>query len=161
MRKYIFILVISCLFFSFEYLIYNIVSPLFVPNLLLLSVIFFTLSMGIPMGFFAAGVAGVISDSFSIGPFGGHTVSLMLSVGVVQVLEKYVYHRGSRSSRVLLVFFVSIAYIGIHYLIQLIFGNLNFIEALRKVFIPEIVITLLFTNYIFDYLKSCVSKYYV
>ncbi|MBU1997618.1 MAG: rod shape-determining protein MreD, partial [Candidatus Omnitrophica bacterium] len=101
MKKALIIIVLTFLCFLLEFLIFNIVGRWFMPNLLLLLVIFFNLYLGIRYSIFTAVCAGLLKDSFCASVFGINLVSYVVCAYMVTFLKRYIYHAGSKSSRLL------------------------------------------------------------
>ena len=161
MRQILLIVILAFFLFLIEWLLFDLIGRWCVPNLLLLLVIFMTLYSGIRYGLAAAFTAGFVRDSFAVVPAGSYLLSFVLCAFATVFLKKYIYHAGSRSSRVLLVFIVSL----IH-LTALLFLNLRVVsvslgEVFNHIVISEIVMTLFVTHFTFYHLKACVSKFYV
>jgi rod shape-determining protein MreD len=161
MRKIIFVLTCVLAFFLAEFFLFNMAGRMFMPNLLLLAVIYFNLAFGIRYSILAAVMAGGLKDSFSIGIFGLNIFSFVFCAYMTTVLKRYLHYVASRRSRLLLVFFITVINISIHFLLQSRFGNMDVLQALKFVFIPEILTTLVVTSFIFTELKKCVSKLFV
>ena len=70
MRRIIFVPVCVFLFFLIEFILFNMFGSWFMPNLLLLLVIYFNFSSGIRYSIFAAVLAGILKDCFSVDVFG-------------------------------------------------------------------------------------------
>ncbi len=131
------------------------------PNLLLLVIIYFNLAFGIRFSIFAAILAGVLKDSFSADIFGFNIFSFVLCAYMTTVLKRYLHYVASRRSRLLLVFFIASINISIHFCLHVMFGKVNAGEVFQFVFIPEIIITLIATSFVFAQLQKCVSKLFV
>ena len=155
----VFLLAIGC--FVAEFMIFNLFGRIFLPNLSLILIMFINLSLGIRYGLFAAIISGVIKDSLGIGFFGSHTLSFVVCAFLAVYLQKYIYQRGSGLSRLILLG----AMVGTDFLIQfflnLMSGEVFIADALRFIFVPEILATLLLADFSFAGLKKCVLKFFV
>ena len=158
MRKIIVIVFFVFIFFFIEFLIFNVCGPNFVPNLLLLLVIFFNLYLGIRYSLLAAIFAGILKDSFSTNMFGIHLVTFIACAYMTTFFKKYIYHMGSTAPRVILIFLVVVLNIMMNYLLRLVFISMDATEVLRYILLPELLMTLLVATFTFNQLKKCVSK---
>jgi len=158
MRKGILILFFVIVFFIFEYYLFNMFGRWFMPNLLLLLIIYFNLAFGIRYSIFAAVWAGVLKDSFGPDIFGLHIFVFVICAYMTTFLKRYFHYVASRRSRLLIVFFVTFIHVGILYCIHTMFGKINVVQMVRFVLVPEIVTTLLVTSFIFSQLRKCVLK---
>jgi len=158
MRKIILIALVVFVFFLIEFFLFNLGGRWFMPNLLLLVIIYFNLAFGIRYSIFAAVLAGIIKDSFGAGVFGVHIFSFVLCAHMTTILKRYLQYVASRRSRLLLVLCVTIIHIMGYFFLQLIVGKVNIVQVLTFVAIPEILTTLLVTSFIFAQLRKCVLK---
>jgi len=161
MRKVLVITGLVLLSFVIEFLLFNLFGRWFVPNLSILLIIFCDLYLGIRYSLFSAFIAGILKDSFSISAFGIHLYAFILCAYMTNITKRYIYHQGSRTSKLLLVFFIcSINYI-IQYLFLLMFNTMNLLHTIQFVFFPQILLTLLVATYVFHQLRQCASKLFV
>jgi rod shape-determining protein MreD len=161
MRNLIIITALVFICFFIEYFLFNVVGAWLTPNLLLLLVIFFNLYLGVRYGIYTAALAGLIKDSFMISAFGVHLVSFVACCYFLAILQKYFYSRGSRFSRLFIIFTVCSLNILMQFIIQNAFAEFNFFEVLKYIYFPEMVLTLLVSSYVFDKTKQCVLKFSV
>lgn len=161
MRKIIFVPICVLILFLAEFFLFNMAGRWFMPNLLLLAIIYFNLAFGIRYSIFAAVLAGALNDSFSTGIFGLNIFSFVLCAYMTTVLKRYLHYVASRRSRLLLVFFITVINVLAHFFLQTMFGKVDVVQALKFVFVPEILMTLIATSFIFTELKKCVSKLFV
>jgi rod shape-determining protein MreD len=70
MRKIGLVTLFVFLFFLAEFFLFNMAGRWFLPNMLLLSIIYFNLAFGIRYSILAAVLAGTLKDSFGAGIFG-------------------------------------------------------------------------------------------
>lgn len=146
------------LFFFIEFLLFNLAGPDFMPDMLLLLVIFFNLSLGIRYSIFTAILAGILRDAFSAGVFGIHLCAFIVGAYLTTFLKRYIYHRGSQFSLLILVFAVTLADIAIHAALRGLTGEMNWADMARRVILPQIFWTLVSAVYTFHFLKRCVLK---
>ncbi|MCK5259853.1 MAG: rod shape-determining protein MreD [Candidatus Omnitrophica bacterium] len=161
MRKIIFVPVCVFVLFLAEFFLFNMAGRWFMPNLLLLAIIYFNLAFGIRYSIFAAVLAGVLKDSFSTGMFGLNIFSFVLCSYMTTVLKRYLHYVASRRSRLLLVFFITVINISIHCVLQAISVKVDAGQVFKFVFVPEVLMTLIATSFVFTELKKCVSKLFV
>jgi len=161
MRKILFITIFTFLFFIIEFIIFNMVGRWAMPNLLILIVIFFSLSFGIRYGLFTAVLAGAIKDSFSTSFFGINIFSFVVCAYMTTILNKYFHDKSSRSSRLLLVFSICLINVIVHFFLYIMFGVIDIIQTFQYILIPEILTTLIVTVYTFRQLKKCVLRLFV
>ncbi len=148
-------------FFLVELLIFNLVGRLFIPNLLLLLIVSFSIFFGIRYGLFTAVLAGVLRDSFSTDHFGLHIFTFILCAFATILLKRYIYHRGSPFSFFLLTFLISLINIVTQFVLGIMLGQIDFYQMIRFVLIPEVVSTIVIANFVFYQLRTCVLKLFV
>ena len=158
MKRIFNILLITLMFFVVEFVLVDMFGSCATPNILLVFVVFNTLSFGIGYGVPTAIFAGVLKDSFSIGLFGATIFSLSFSSYLSMVLRRNIYQSSSMLSKMSVVFIVCSANGIIQYLFQIVYARIGIIEAFRFVFVPEILTTLIAAPLIFYGLKKCASK---
>ena len=158
MRKVLFIIVSIIFLFVIEFILYQLFGRHLKLNLLLIFVIFVNLCFGIRYSLLTAFLAGFLKDSFSLHVFGMNIVSFVLCAYLTTVIKKYVYHMGSRSVRVIIVFTMCLVNFMVHYLIVSMFGSVNFLESISRVLLPELIPTVLLTTYVIQELRRCVLK---
>ncbi len=158
MNKLIFITFLTFALFVIEYFLFNMVGHWLMPDLLLLLVIFLGLYFGIRHSLFSAVLAGILKDSFSINPFGVNVVAFMTCAFMVTVFSKYLYRRGSQTSRIFLVFYVVVINTIVRYFCHKMFGPIDFGQVLKFIFVPQALATLILATYVFNQLKQCVTK---
>ncbi|MCK4882524.1 MAG: rod shape-determining protein MreD [Candidatus Omnitrophica bacterium] len=161
MRKIIFVPVCVLVLFLAEFFLFNMAGRWFMPNLLLLAIIYFNLAFGIRYSIFTAVLAGALKDSFSVGVFGINIFSFVLCAYLTTVLKRYLHYVASRRSRLLLVFLITVINILVHFFLQAMFAKIDVVQILKFVFIPEVLTTLIAASFIFAELKKCVSKLFV
>ena len=161
MRKIIFTIVFSVIVFILENILYDIFGKFFLPNLMLLFVIYINLAFGIRFSILAASLAGILEDSFGTGVFGQSIFVYLLSAYFTTYLKRYLHYVASQRSRLLLVFFVSIFCFLTQLLVHWAFGSVNIVQSLRFVLIPEVITTLIITTFFFQQMRRCVLKLFV
>lgn len=161
MRRLIVITVLTFLFFLIEFILFNLIGNWARPQLLILLVIFFNLYLGIRYGLYAAILAGLITDSFSTSVFGLNIVAFIICAYMTTLLRKYVYYRGSRMSRLILVFCICLIDFFVRVVLNAMLGQVDVYGAITVVLPPALIMTLLCTSYTFQQLRLCVSKLFV
>lgn len=158
MKKMIFIFLSIIVFFMCEFFLYNLVGLWFVPNLLLLLVVFLAIYDDLRISIIAAVCGGLLIDSFGFGPISLNAVSFVACAFLTSALMKYIHHSGSRRSTLLIVLIVVIVNFLIHYAGMLTFSRIRLSEALRYVLLPEGLATMMVSLSIFKELKKCALK---
>ena len=158
MRKVIFTAIFVLIFFLIEFFLFSIAGRWFMPNMLLLLVIYFNLAFGIRFSLLSAVLAGTLKDSFSMALFGTNIFSFVVCAYMTTFLKRYFHYVASRSSRLLLVFFVLVIHMIVNFCIQLMYAKVNVIQAFQYVFVPEILATLFVTSFTFTQLRKCALR---
>lgn len=104
---------------------------------------------------------GLFKDSLGTGFFGLHILSFVACAFMATFLQKYIYQRGSYSSRLIFMLVLILIDFSIQFAFNFMKVELSFLQALRYVFLPEVFATLLVTNICFDQLKRCVLRFFV
>ena len=125
MLRVFIIVFLSLAFYLIEFFLFNLFGRWVTPDLLLILVVFFNLYWGIRFSLLAALFAGFIQDSFSIDPFGTNTFTFIICVFLTTLIKRYLYQIGSISSRVLMIFLVSILSVFIHGLLNAMSGAVD------------------------------------
>ncbi len=161
MQKFFIVLLLIGIVFTFEVLIFNLLGRSFLPSLSLILIMFINLSLGIRYGLFVALSLGFLKDSLGIGFFGMHMLSYVIVTFLAVIIQKYIYLRGSGLSRLLLIATMVLVDFIVQFFLNLMSGEVPFVSALRFVFLPELLATLLLTNLCFDYFKKCALRFFV
>ncbi len=158
MKKIIIIVLLAAILFFVEFFWFNFIGKDFVPNLLLLLVVFIALNFGKYHALWAALVAGFIKDSFSIHPVEINMFSFLACALFISYMQKYIFHEFSWLTQVLIVCLVCLFNFIVQYALQFNVVNLSFLSAVRYVLLPEMVMTVLLSIPIFKQLKKCALK---
>ena len=161
MQKIFIVIGLVLISFIVEVLIYNLFGRMFLPSLSLILIVFINLSLGIRYSLLAALLSGLLKDSLGIDFFGTHMLSFVACAFLATVLQKYIYHRGSGFSRLVLVAVILLADFFIQFSLNLMSGEVPFAQAVKFILVPELVATLFLTNFYFDQLKKCVLRFFV
>ena len=149
------------IFFFIEYFIFNDMAPWLKPDLLLLLTMFLTLSLGIRFGLLTAVVCGVLRDSFGLGLFGVHIFSYLISAYMTAILRKHVYIVSVQWFRFVIATIVSLINVFIVTIFTLMRSPIDWGHFWGHVALPEVGMTVLAVSLTFDFLKKCVSKFFV
>lgn len=160
MRKIFLVIFFVYISFLIEFLLFNLAQKWFLPNILLLVTMFFTLLYGIRFGLLAAILAGILKDSFTIGFFGISLFSLVACAYMTIILKRYIY-RSSMQSIPLLVFFIAILNVVLHYCLYFMNSIVHVVDVLKFILIPEVLATVVISSYTFTFLRKCVLKFSV
>ena len=158
MKRFLFIAILTFIFFLFEFVLFNSFGRWLKPNLLLLLVVYFNLAFGVRFSLVAALLAGLWKDSFTINVFGMNIIAFILCAYMTTFIKRYLFHMGSAGSRVLIVFGVTIFYCIALFVLNTLFSDVDFGQMFIYVLLPEVVLTTLLTNVIFKQLRKCVLK---
>ncbi len=161
MHKIVLNLLLIFLAHAMEFFFYNLFGRSFMPNMILLLVIYLNLFLGIRYSLMAAIVGGVLKDSFSASFFGVNLFSFIVCAYLVTIVKKYIYVKGSNLSRIFLVCVFCVFNVVIQYFLFLIFHKTSFVETLKYVLWPQLIATLILAPPTFYYLRQCALKYFV
>ena len=159
MRRIIVITFLAFIFYFIEFVLFNLLGRWFTPNLLITLIIFFNLYLGIRYSLLTAVMAGIVKDSFGIDFFGSNIFSFVICAYLTTLIKRYLYQIGSISSRVLLIFLITILNALIHAMLNSIFNLVDFREMIVNVLFPEVLATTLMANYVCARLKKIVVKF--
>lgn len=156
MQKVLTVIALTIVAFFTEYLLATVLGKSLIPNFLLLLVIFLDLTLGIRYALLAAFIGGAIRDSFGVHFFGFHVLTLMLSAYLTTILGKTIYQKGSWLSLLLLIFCVNTLALLCQCALSM---NLRSLPGfVWDIYLPEIIMTLLLTGVVFNYLRKCVLR---
>lgn len=159
MRKINIITVIVFVFFLVEFVLGNFLGRWFRPNLLILLIIFIDLHLGVRYGIFVAVLAGLLKDSIGAGFFGMNIFSFVLCVYVTTLVRRYIFYDVEFGFlRILMAFLMSAVNLLIIYVLNSLFGFIDFTQAVLYVMLPEVLATTIISSLIFTGLKRCVLK---
>ena len=161
MQKTLFVITFSLLCLIPQILCLKIFGPGFVPNFVLVAVIFFNLYRGMRISLGAAFVGGFLLDSFGGGTMGINTFTLVSCAFLTGTLKMYVYQPGVAESRVLMVFVIVLVNSFLQYFILFLAGvDLHFTEAFTRAILPEAILTILIANVTLERLKDCALRFF-
>lgn len=159
MQKIIFVFVITVLCLVLQLLFAKVLGAVFVPNFVLIGVVFFNLYRGLNYSLGAAFLSGFLLDGYSAGLPGINTFSLVLCAFLTATLKKYIYQPGICESRVLMVVLAAAANSFLQYFVSVTTGmDISFGESLAWGILPEIIMTALVATIMFERLKQCALK---
>ncbi len=160
MRRTVVITFLAFTFYVLQFVFYNIFGHWFMPNLLLLLVLFFTLIKGIRIGILTAFISGMVVDSFHMDLFGLNIFSFLICGYLTVLVKRYVYHDGAFSVT-FMAFLMSIANIFIQFVVISLFRPLNFYQTVVNILVPETIATTVVAVITFSLLRQCVLRFYV
>lgn len=158
-KKIVFITASVYAFFLVEFILFNFFGGLGKPNLLILLVIFFNLRFGIRYGLLAAGLSGILKDSFSIHSFGIYSWAFVLGAFLTTLITRYFYEVEENFLRILTVFIISLADMLIVFAMITFFYRTTFSQVMIYIVFPEVILTTLITQFVFNTLKKCALKF--
>ena len=161
MRKFLLMMGLSFFFFTIEFLWVNLLGAWLKPDLLLLLIIFFNLSLGIRYGLTAAFFAGILKDSFGASAFGIHILSFVVCAFIMILARRYIFHANIYSLRIFLAFLMSLLNVFVVFMLNSFFHPLNIKEAFCFVMVPEILATTIAAGFTFRHLRTCVLRFSV
>ena len=154
MKRILVIGLVCYLAFAMEFLLYNFWGQWGIPELLILVVIFFNLYLGIRFSIIAAVFCGIFKDASGVAPFGTYVLVYIAGSYLTTIARRYLYHPGSRFSRVLVTFLVVVGC----FIVQAILSNMNHEVRLDKMFVyllvTQLLITMIVATYVFEQLKN-------
>lgn len=144
--------------FIIEYL-FSMLFPIWLrPNLLLILIIFFNLYRGIRHSLLVAFMAGVLKDCFAPHLFGLNIVVFMMCAHLTTFFKIYIYESSSSSTRLLLIFIISVSSVLIGFWTRLIFIPINFWDVFHHLLLPEVFATTAVSLFVFKIFKQCALK---
>ncbi len=158
MRNFAMIGFMMAVCFTGEYVCAELFGAWFCPNLLMIAVVFFNLFRGIRQSLVAAFFAGLMKDSFSPQMFGFHIFVFLVCAYLTTFVKLYVYHSGSKESRVLLVCVMTLLYVMIQYVVRVMFVDVDFGQVIRFILLPEFISTAVVSGYVLEQLRKCALK---
>ena len=157
-KRLLAIALIVYIFFLAEFVLYNTAGAWGKPELLVLAVIFCNLYWGIRWGIWAAVVAGLVRDAFSIQPFGAHLFIYIAAAYLTTYIRKNIYQPGSRFSRAMAAFFVVVGCFTVETVLHLRQYDVRLPEAVLCILIPQLVTTMVAATFVFQGLRNLVVK---
>lgn len=160
MRKIFLIIAAVLACFFVEQILGWFFRPWLIPNLLLLTIVFFNLARGTRFSLVAAVTAGLLQDSLDPGGFGINSFTFLCAAYLTSFLKIYLYQSGSLGSRLLILLVVIIATDHLLFFLHLMVSTISYGFMVRYVLLPDLVLTSLAAPYVFGRLKICVLKYF-
>ncbi len=164
MKRIAVIALVSYLAFALEFLLYNFWGQWGKPELLILTVIFFNLYLGIRFGIIAAVFCGIFKDASGAAPFGTYILVYIAGSYVTTFARRYLYQQGSRFSRSMVAFFVVVGCFIVRAVLVLMpdthsySSNMNhevrLYELLLYILVPQMLTTMIAATYVFAQLKN-------
>jgi len=158
MQKIFFIFGITLVCLAVQTVFGQVLGTWFVPNFLLLAVIFFNLYRGLRYSLAAAFIGGILLDAYSGASGGVNVFSLVMCAFVTGGLKKYIYQPGVDASRILMTIAVSTVNTLIQYFLMTARADIGFGEAFMTAILPEILWTTVAASFTFERFKQCASR---
>jgi rod shape-determining protein MreD len=158
-RQFIAIAVLVYLAFLSEFVLFNTFGPWGKPELLMLAVVFCNLYWGIRHSIWAAFLAGLLKDSFSIETFGTYLLVYIAAAYLTTFIRNNLYQPGSRFSRMVVTFFVLIGIFVLEVLLHIASFEIRIDEAVAYILVPQLITTMFVGTYVFYWLRDLVSQF--
>jgi len=150
---------LTFVFFLTELVCMNFFGRLFVPNLLILLVIFVDLHLGVRFGLFVAVLSGILKDSFGAEALGVNLSAFIFCVYITTLLRRYFFYDMEFGFlRILMAFLMSLLNVLVVYLLISLYRRFVFLEVISFIIVPQVVATTLVAAICFRILKRCVLK---
>ncbi len=124
------------------------------PQLLIIVIVFWGLYSGIRYSIFAAFLAGLLKDSYSILPFGTYLFVYVSCAYLTTFVRRNLYQPGSRFSRAVVTFFVLLGAFFLQALLYLMNHDVDWRELFLNIFLPQLVATMLIVTFMFYRLRE-------
>ncbi len=128
------------------------------PNFLIIVIIFFNLFRGIRHSLLVAFMGGLMADSFGPHPFGLNLTAYLVCAYATTSLKMYIYETGSAGSRLLMVFVITVLYVMLQYILRMMYVQVGLWSAVQRVLIPQVLSTVIISDYLFRKLKQCALR---
>lgn len=159
MQKTFFVFGITLVCLAAQLLCAKVFGSWFVPNFVLIAVVFFNLYRGLRYSLGAAFLGGFLLDSFGGTIVGINVFSLVMCAFLTSTLKMYIYQPGVSESRVVVVLIAISLNSFLQYFINIVMGiDIRLGDAFWKIILPEIGLTTLVASYTLERLKQCASK---
>ncbi|MBF0484115.1 MAG: hypothetical protein HQL25_05355 [Candidatus Omnitrophica bacterium] len=159
MKRSLFIVLACVVCFIIEFLLFNYVSPWLRPSLIIILLVFADIFWNVRSAVLVALVGGMLEDSFGM-TFGFNMVAYSVCVLAASFLGDYIYQKGSRSSLVVLLFFVLGVNVLVRFLLLAMVDQGISVGMVLSGITVDIVVTLLVANITFNGLIRCALKLY-
>jgi rod shape-determining protein MreD len=154
MKRVAVIALVCYMAFALEFLLFNFWGKWGKPELLILTVIFFNLYLGIRFSIIAAVFSGLFKDSLGVEPFGTYLLIYICAGYLTTLVRRYLYQKGSSFSRGVLTFFVLVGCFVVQALLTTMRHELNPVELLAHILVPQLLTTLAAAAYVFGQLRN-------
>ncbi len=158
MRKIIFIILITYLAFLSEFILFNVFGFWLKPDLLLLAVVFVNLTWGVRYSLVTAIAAGLWKDSLTINAFGLNIFAFLACAYLTTFIKRYLFHMGYGSLRIFIVIMAILLYDFVLFLLDVLFVDISMNSFLTHVLIPEVILTAIVAEPMFEILRKCVLR---
>src|SRR5271154_5227047 len=154
MRRIAVIALVCYLSYALEFLLYNFWGQWGKPELLILTVIFFNLYLGVRFSIIAAVFCGIFKDASSAAPFGIYIIVYIAGSYMTTLVRRYLYQPGSRFSRLVVTFLV----VAGCFMVQALLSNMNHEVRWGGLFLyvlaPQLFTTMIAATYVFAQLRN-------
>ena len=158
MKQALAIAILVYLAFLAEFVLFNTFGRWGRPELLVLAVVFCNLYWGIRHSIWAAFIAGMLKDAFSIEVFGTYLMVYITAAYLTTFIRNNFYQPGSRFSRAVVTFFVLVGIFVLETLMHMRFFDVRVGEAVAYILVPQVVATMVAANFMFQALRDAVGK---
>ncbi len=152
------IILIYCSFWI-ESFLHNVFGIWGKPELMLLVVVFCNLYWGIRHSIGAAVVCGILKDASSADTFGIFLLLYVAAAYLTTLIRQMLYQPGSRFSRALVTFLVLIGVFIIEVVVHMCFLEFRMTDAVRHIFVPRLVLTMIVATRVFHGLRDIVVRF--
>jgi len=159
MKRAAAIAVLVYLAFLLEFVLYNAFGRWGKPELMVLVVVFCSLYWGIRHSLWAAFIAGILGDAFSIEPFGTHLLVYITAAYLATFIRRNFYQPGSRFSRGMVAFFVLVAVFVMETFLHMRLFEVRWGEAVGYVLVPQALATMVAATFVFHRLRDMAVRF--
>lgn len=154
MKRVLVIAAVCYLAFALEFVLFNFWGRWGKPELLILTVIFFNLYLGIRFGIIAAAICGLLKDCSGIAPFGTYILVYICGSYITTLVRQYLYQKGSSLSRAMVVFFAVTGCFLVQAMLTSMHRELHWGDLLVFILVPQLITTLVVATFVFIQLRN-------
>ncbi|OGX08564.1 MAG: rod shape-determining protein MreD [Omnitrophica WOR_2 bacterium GWA2_47_8] len=144
--------------FAAELILFNVFGRWFMPNLLVIVIVFINLYSGVRHALFAAVIAGILKDSYSAHIFGLNILSFIICAYMTTIIRRYYYEVGSENSRIRTVLLVVLINVCVQYVFIIRFNYIDLDQFFIYVLLPQFIVTSFVASLVFTKLKELAVK---
>ena len=157
MKRIFFVSIICLLGFIFQFFLFNLLGPWGTPHFLILCIVFFDLYWGVRHSLVASFIGGFLLDIFSLDTMGSHILALAICAYLTIFIRRNFYQPGSYLSRAFVVGASVIAYGFTLGMLRMI-NDVSFsASGIFCALVPELLITMIVSNVVFEFLKKWID----